>query len=263
MSSQHADELATVLPLECLLVGNSDVDLHPTTKRRDWMDATEHAFAYRCLPLRMANTQGWAIRCGSSFDAQWNGGDRPDDVRISATNLDDEPLNVSGHFGHGILTLSHEVIFRTPPGFNLWVTGPVNRFKDAIQPLSAVVEADWMPFTFTMNWRFTRPHARVHFEKGEPYCQTFPIQRGLVEVMDPETDRLDNHPELRQQYEVAKRRRGFRRVVEQIRPGYAAPDNLRFQGWYTRGVLPDESEAAAEHDGGQRAKPFRRNTPAK
>ena len=36
------------------------------------------------------------------------------------------------------------------------VTGPFNQPKDAIQPLTAIVETDWAPFTFTMNWKFTR-----------------------------------------------------------------------------------------------------------
>jgi hypothetical protein len=32
------------------------------------------------------------------------------------------------------------VIIRTGPGNDLWVTGPVNEFKDGIQALSAVIE---------------------------------------------------------------------------------------------------------------------------
>jgi hypothetical protein len=70
-------------------------------------------------------------------------------------------------FGSGILTFNPLLIIRPPPGHDLWVSGPVNRFKDAIQPMSALIEADWMPFTFSMNWQITRADTTITFEKGE------------------------------------------------------------------------------------------------
>ena len=42
-------------------------------------------------------------------------------------------------------------------GWNTFVTGPMNGIKDGIAPLSGVIETDWSPYSFTMNWRFTRP----------------------------------------------------------------------------------------------------------
>ena len=38
-----------------------------------------------------------------------------------------------------------------------------------MQPLVGLIETDWLPFPFTMNWVFTRP-GRVRLEKGEPFC---------------------------------------------------------------------------------------------
>ena len=242
--------------LECYLIGEARIDIQPANKRRDWMDATSGSFAYRCLPLTMANTHGWEIRCLSGFEAEWNGGDRPEDVRVIADPGAESDPDGQPHFGHGILSFGHEVIFRTSRGLNLWVSGPANSFKDAIQPLSGLVEADWMPFTFSMNWKFTRPHTRIRFEKGEPYCQIFAVPRGLVRSLDPVMGHVEDHPELKHQYDVGKRKREFRRVVEGLRPGYVAPAKLRFQGWYARGVLPDESAVIDGHELPQQAKPF-------
>ena len=41
-----------------------------------------------------------------------------------------------GHFGFGVLTFHVPCLFRTEVGFDLMVTGPINRPKDAIAPLT-------------------------------------------------------------------------------------------------------------------------------
>src|SRR5947207_12465604 len=40
---------------------------------RDWMDRTPNGFAYRCLPLNIANAHGWLILNTVPFIAEWNG----------------------------------------------------------------------------------------------------------------------------------------------------------------------------------------------
>jgi hypothetical protein len=130
------------------------------------------------------NAHGWVICCGSGFEAEWNGGQAPEDVLVFPVT--EGTKTAYAHFGYGILTLAPKAMFRTEPGYNLWISGPPNTFKDGIQALSAVVETDWMPYTFTMNWKFTRPEHRVRFEKGEPYCFLFPVERGLLESMEPQ-----------------------------------------------------------------------------
>ncbi len=48
----------------------------------------------------------------------------------------------------------------------MWVGGPPNHIKDGIQPLTGLVETDWLPFPFTMNWMFTRKGS-VRWERGQ------------------------------------------------------------------------------------------------
>ena len=143
----------------------------------------------------MANEHGWEVRCPGSFEAQWNGGDNPDDVQI--TSNDNMASLLEAHFGYGILTFRINAIFRTPPGYNLWVMGPPNSFKDGIQALSAMIETDWMPYTFTMNWKFTRAQVPVRFEQGEPFCFLFPVKRGALETFRPEIKSIDRDPVLK------------------------------------------------------------------
>ncbi len=75
-------------------------------------------------------------------------------------------------------------LFRTEPGFDLMVQGPVNFPRDGVYALSGVIETDWSPYTFTMNWRMTRPGASIRFKKGEPFCHVFPVRRADLESIE-------------------------------------------------------------------------------
>src|SRR5213596_529820 len=153
--------------------------LRPASPRRRWMEETTDRFAYRCLPLSIANQHGWELLCPWSFEALWTGGHSEKSVQV--VRLSGEGPLPDSHFGEGILTFLPCYLFRTEEPYDLYVTGPVNIRKDGIVPLSAIVETDWLPFTFTMNWAFTRVGVPVRFEEGEPFCHIFPIASGLVE----------------------------------------------------------------------------------
>ena len=152
--------------------------------------------SYRCLPLNIANAHGWFILNPAAFFAQWDGGDLLDSISLQPLEGKNRDLTAISHFGHGVLTFHINGLFRTEPGFDLFVTGPFNMLKDGIQPLTGVVETDWSPFTFTMNWRFTRKTTRVTFERDEPICMIFPVARGAIESVEPEFRSLEDAAEL-------------------------------------------------------------------
>ena len=55
--------------------------IRPAPATRAWMDATPEAFAYRCLPLNIANAHGWEILSPCGFEAVWDGGSTVADFR--------------------------------------------------------------------------------------------------------------------------------------------------------------------------------------
>ena len=178
----------------------TDMSVEPAPSDRDWMDASHQRFAYRCLPLVLANQAGWIIRSPVRVTARWNGGSQLKDLRLWFPKGIPE-RRILSHFGAGILTFTIPFLFQTPPGVNLWVKGPANHLKDGIQPLEGIVETDWSAATFTMNWKLTRPDHTVRFDVGEPICMIVPQQRGLIEALLPiRKPLLDNAP-LLEQYE--------------------------------------------------------------
>jgi hypothetical protein len=226
-------------------------DLRPAAHERPWMDATREKYAYRCLPLAAANSHGWEILCPFEFEATWNGGDGLQDIAIAAA----EELRgrLHSHFGHGILTFDVGYVFRTEPDVNLWVTGPVNRPKDGIAPLSGLIEADWIASSFTMNWLFTRP-GTVRFEKGEAFCFFFPVGRGVVDVCEPELRSIHDDAELARLY-MSWRASRADFLADLVVPGSEAQE-AKWQRSYFRGLRPDGRVGVANHQTRVRPKPF-------
>jgi hypothetical protein len=217
---------------------------------RDWMDRTPQGFGYRCLPLNIANAHGWLLLNRAAFAAEWDGG-----PGIAAISLHPPaasvPLSASSHFGHGVLTFCVDALFRTEPGYDLMVTGPFNQPKDGLQPLTGVVETDWAPFSFTMNWIFTRKLTRIAFESDEPFCMIFPVKRGLVEEVEPEIRALESNAEMAHAFRIwADSRRDFNRNLTV--PGSSAQAR-KWQKDYFRGTTPGLPATKPTPGGEQRA----------
>lgn len=172
--------------------------LRTAQRARSWIEDLPERFAYRCLPLALVNQVGWEILNPVAFTAKWNGRDGLDAISI---DYHGEPSNLVGsHFGHGVLTFTPGYLFRTSKAHNLWVKGPANTPKDGISPLEGLIETDWAPYTFTMNWQFTRKRHKVTFEQDEPICTIAPYPRHYIAKFRPEQKSLSDNPKLYKQY---------------------------------------------------------------
>jgi hypothetical protein len=199
----------------------------------DWFPGRH---AYRCLPLSMANTHGWEVLSPTSFSVHWTGG--PDAADVVFQPQEDYPYLshfVTSNFTHGIITFHTGYLFRTEPGWNLVATGPFNQPKDGIAPLTGVIETDWLPYPFTMNWQITRP-GRFHFAKDEPFCLVFPVPKNALAEVQPELHAIDRDEELLTEY------RAWREKREEFMAKYRAGDEealqQAWQRYYFKGEYP-------------------------
>jgi len=212
--------------------------LRPAPSTRPWLDKLPQGFAYRCLPLNIGSSHGWEILCPVTFEAVWNGAQTLDAIWIRGQG--DTNWKPASHFGSGILTMHTHYLFRTEPGFNLFVTGPANNRKDGIAPLTALIETDWAPYTFTMNWAFTRPGV-VRFDQGEPFCMIFPVQRGMLDAVEPEIRSLATDPETKEQYEQWTKSRS--QFIGDLAKLKSEAVEEKWQKSYYRGLWPKGGEA--------------------
>jgi hypothetical protein len=242
------------MDLTCFLHAGWQPLIRPAPAQRDWMDATPESFAYRCLPLNIANAHGWELLNPCTFETCWNGERDTGAVAIKPHPAGGVENAATSLFGQGILTFHIPGIFRTPPGWNLWIGGSPNQPKDGISPLTGVVETDWSPFTFTMNWRFTRPNHWVRFDAGEPICFFFPVQRALLDDVRPALAPIEAEPGLLERFqEWSNRRDAF--VLRMANEPPPAPAE-KWQKHYYRGVDMSEKPQAADHRTRLRLRPF-------
>jgi hypothetical protein len=150
--------------------------LRPSPARRGWMD--DQTNAYQCLPLVMANQWGWQVLCPTEVRVTWDGTPGPDGLRVEV-----EPQYtpaIKSQFGSGIVTFSPPWLFRTPPGWDLYLKGPSNRWKLNCHPLEGIIETWWLNYTFTINWKLIEP-GTVVFAGGESIGQLVPVPHATFE----------------------------------------------------------------------------------
>src|SRR4051812_37495384 len=135
---------------------------------------------------------------------------------------------VNNQFGEGISTWNTPFLFRTrPEGSRLLVVGPANYFRHGLQPLTAIIESDWISMSFTMNYKFTAPGVTVRYEVGEPLFQAIPIATNIcgdLEAASVRYMKLADDPEVNRSY--VEWSDGRRRFHEQKARGEVKAD-----GW--------------------------------
>ena len=244
MIAPSPETASEALRLECFPLRPSPPELVPGRPDRDWMDAFAARHPYRCLPLSMANTTGWELLCPFGFEAEWDGGSGAEAIRFTpdadATLFDHF---VQSHFTHGIVTFHTGWLFRTPPGWALRASGGPNRFKHGLAPLEGLVETDWLPYPFTMNWAFTAP-GKVRFEKDEPFCFIQPVEHRRIETFEPVRVAVDADADLARQYETWKEARTL--FNNSMAEGDPEAIKQAWQRYYFRGEYPDQAEPRPE-----------------
>jgi uncharacterized protein DUF6065 len=153
-----------------------------------------------CGPLRHANSSGWWIFSPLDLDATYLGQGNWDyellsaydseEVDVVRRNLRPEDLyRVEARRHVSVGTVEPDTvqiwtgcIFRTPPGWVLFLTVPVNfvdAFRRPFHVQQAVLETDWLPYDVWLNVKFHRANERAQIRRTDPcpLAQIIPISR--------------------------------------------------------------------------------------
>jgi len=226
--------------LEAFKIFSEAPVLTPSTTDRVWMDRYPKRQAYRCLPMTIANAHCWELLVPAAFDIIWNGGAQASDLTIKPVEgwPAGLPLNlfVDSHFGRGIVTFHTGYIFRTPAGWNLLATGPVNEPRVGIYPYTGIVETDWLPYPFTMNWQMLDT-GTVRFEQEEVFCTILPIPKSYLESWEVAIHNLADDPVLAAEHATFRKSRES--YVAQFKADDPEVEGGRWQRHYFLGQHPD------------------------
>lgn len=240
------------MQLDCYKLYEHTPEIVPGKGQRDWMDAFPDRHPYRCLPLTMANSTGWEILCPFDLQITWYGGPSETAILVeSEQNPDGVATFIDSHFRRGIVTFHTGHLFRTPPGWGIWATGSPNSPKHGISPLTGLIETDWLPFPFTMNWQMTKP-GRVRFERDEPFCFITLMEHHKLEQVQPKIHRLEDHADLKHEYDTWRDSRSD--FINRLSSKEEQAMKDRWQRYYMKGQTVSGG-AAQEHRTKRRLKP--------
>jgi len=174
-------------------------EVRPARAKRQWMDDFPDRHAYRCLPLSIANASGWEVLCPVPVEVRWNGGMAKEDIEVFG--LKDLPNGAPidhfcrSNFSRGIITFHLDYVIETEPDWGIMATGPFNDPKPTAAPLTGIIESEWLPYPFTMNWQLLRPGI-TRFEEGEPFCFFLPVPLRALPSTDIHIHRLSDDGDL-------------------------------------------------------------------
>jgi hypothetical protein len=209
--------------------------IEPLKAKRFWMDNLPEKIAYRCIPINVANQYGWQVLSPIEFCANWNGGNLSEDIQVHYHDNCKSNF-ASSHFGSGILSIVPDFILKTNEDISIYVRGIPNMFMDGIHPIEGVVETDWLPFTFTFNYQFTKP-GEIIFKKNQPLFSFFPIKRGFIESFKTNKDFIVNNNDLNEEYIAYK----------DARINYQKNNNLNGQKFYSKTKTPTKKHNIKTH----------------
>jgi hypothetical protein len=215
--------------------------------QRDWMDATPSRYAYRCLPLTIANQTGLWVTNPVGFSAVWTGSESAGGIEfLFDTAGETWKTWINDQFGAGILTWNTPFLIRTKPGGSrLLVCGPVNSFKPFVQPLTALIESDWMTMSFTMNWKMMVQHMPVRFEVGEPLFQVIPLLSNVCADLEGASvtyQKLADDPDVARAYQDwhdGRRQFHRKKAAGEVHPDGWQKDYFHGRDAIRQGVAPE------------------------
>ena len=172
--------------------------------KRDWMDDTYNKHAYRCLPLSVANVNGWEMQLQQDVVVEWEGGNNVPKV-LEGEIFEGRPIVIPSIIG--IISFTTGWVIGTEKGYDTMIGGSPNYFIDGAAPLTASIPSSWWPDEFNMNWKITKIGEPVIFPKGMPFMFFNIYKNDLLESCKIEVSNMWDNPDLmssRQSYGDAK-----------------------------------------------------------
>ena len=168
--------------------------IEQTKVKRDWMDDTLDAHAYKCFPVSMANTIGWSISFLDDIEFIWDGisDTTPDHVTVLSGPVG-VPTTVRGN---ATISFYSGFYFDTPENVSMLQIVPPNFFVDGATPFTTVISTSVLKEAIPIAWRITRPNTVIKIPAGMPVATFIPIslkeyQNVELEIKDKVFENMD------------------------------------------------------------------------
>lgn len=147
--------------------------IEQTKLKRDWMDETLNAHAYKCFPVSLANTIGWSISFLDDIEFSWDGisDTTPDHVEI----ISDPGQVATGQRANATISFYSGYYFETEPNVSMLQIVPPNFFVDGATPFTTIISTSVLKEGIPIAWKITRPNTVIKIPAGMPVATFIPI----------------------------------------------------------------------------------------
>jgi len=158
--------------------------------KRDWMDDTWNAHAYKCFPVTLTNSLGWGISFPEDIEFIWDGisDSTPDHVKI----LKGEQYVSTGR-ANATISFNTGLIFETDEDTSILHMPVPNQFIDGAHPFTTIISSSFYHNPMPVAWKITKANVPILIPAGTPVISLVPIS--VKGVSDSTLNIYDNTPE--------------------------------------------------------------------
>ena len=152
--------------------GEGYSDLSQLSVKRDWMEDTWDAHAYKCFPVSLTNQLGWGISFPEDIVFIWNGisDSSPDHVKI----LQGEKYAYAGR-ANATISFNTGIRFMTEENITLLQMPVPNYFIEGAQPFTTLISTSFFQGELPVAWRITKPNVEITIKANTPIISILPI----------------------------------------------------------------------------------------
>ena len=152
--------------------GEDSATISQLPVKREWMDQTYDAHAYKCFPVTLTNSLGWGISFPEDISFVWDGisDSSPDHVRV----LSGEKY-VHPNRANGTISFNTGLIFRTDPDITMLQMPVPNMFWDGAQAFTTLISTSFFSGEFPIAWRITKPLSIITIKANQPVISLIPL----------------------------------------------------------------------------------------
>jgi len=149
--------------------------------KRDWMDNTWEAHAYKCFPVSLTNQLGWGISFPEDITFIWDGisDSSPDHVKI----LKGEKYAYSGR-ANATISFNTGIRFVTNSDISLLQMPVPNYPRDGVSPFTTLISTSFFQGEIPVAWQITKPNVEITVKANTPIISILPIN--LSELQNSE-----------------------------------------------------------------------------
>ena len=175
--------------IEVYKIHENAASIQPLPVKRDWMDETYDAHAYKCFPLSLTNSLGWGLSFPKDITFIWDGisDSTPGHVKVleGQEYVYTERANATISFKTGLM-------FRTKEDISLLQMPAPNYLHKGVQPFTTLMSTSFYKGDLPCAWRITQPNVEITIKANTPFISILPISLSELQnsemVMRPMTD---------------------------------------------------------------------------